>query len=1104
MSDEGATPRGTVAFLFTDIEGSTQRWERFPAAMEQALPRHDRRVRDAIEAADGHVFKTVGDAFCAVFEEPRRALEGAIALQRALAAEDWAALGPGFPPLKVRAGIHVGPAVLREGDYFGQALNRTARLLGLVHGGQVVLSLVAQQLVRDRLPDGVSLRDCGEHHLRDLVHGERVYQVLAEGLDDGRIGPRAASERTVPERVIIDERAEERGLDALLDSLEKAVRDPEATVALSAAQLMQLASHHPADLRGYRLARVAEWSQPRYRLDDRFVRLALLVDQGEDAVSGRWEAGDERYDSLAALLSSVRDPALVVLGPPGSGKSTLLRHLELNTALRGLRDRDEASRVPFFVPLNHFRPPRAGEGLPSPLDWLETQWARRSPELPELRPMLDAGRVLLLLDALNEMPTSDERAFFDAVRLWKEALHEIAQRSVDNRVVFSCRSLDYSASLSTPALRVPQVRIEALTDLQVRDFLRAYSPVHGDEIVAQLLRTGQLRAVRSPYFLRLLAEQVESEGRIPRGRAALFSGFVRQSIRREVERDNPLFAPGALLSSRDLRRITRWRWRSPFDLPDHGELVPELERLAFAMQSDQPEGRAAQVSIDYDDALDILDRDDGEDFLRAGIAISVLDEDTLSDEVLYFHQLVQEYFAGRYLADRPDEAPGRVEMPWEAEAVSPPLATVRDEIAPADPLPPLPASGWEETVMLAAAMTGDPDAFLLELADRQLTVAGRCAALHEVEISSSVRDALVVRLAERMRDPRADLRARIDAAHALADLGDPRLGPSEGPAGRHIRPDLVALPGGRRMLGREGDEDSGVPHEVELPGYRIARFPVTVAEYACFLEAGGYQDERWWDTEASRAWQRGEGVDQGERLSRRYWRDRYREIPSALEAFRASGTYDQELYELWKRRVEADDDTFEAELRELFPGGAERRPRLWGESGFRRPSQPVVGVSWFEARAYCLWLSAATGEPYRLPTEAEWEAAARGSEGRLYPWGDDFDVSRANTVEAHVRRPTPVGVFAEGDSPTGISDLCGNVLEWTSTASGRSFDAPEFDYPYRDDDGREDPAADADVTRIARGGSWFFEASLARSTSRFALYPDTRDHQVGFRLARDG
>src|SRR5437867_10237209 len=129
----------------------------------------------------------------------------------------------------------------------------------------------------------------------------------------------------------------------------------------------------------------------------------------------------------------------------------------------------------------------------------------------------------------------------------------------------------------------------------------------------------------------LLVEQVEAEGEIPKGRAGLFTGFVRQALRREVERDNPLFAPDGLLTERDVRRIAQWRWKSPWELPERGALIPKIADLAFGMQDRSATGGASQVRIGFDDALELLDHDRDEDIVRAGGALSVLDEDPAGD-----------------------------------------------------------------------------------------------------------------------------------------------------------------------------------------------------------------------------------------------------------------------------------------------------------------------------------------------------------------------------------------------------------------------------------------------------------------------------------------
>src|SRR5215218_5044310 len=171
-------PTGTLTFLFTDIEGSTRRWDEQPEAMQAALARHDALLREAIGRHGGYVFKTMGDAFYAAFARAPDAVAAAVAAQRALAAEPWGAAGAG----RVRMALHTGAADERDGDYFGPPVNRVARLHEAGHGGQVLASGVTADLVRDRLPEGVQLRDLGEHRLRDLTRPERVVQLAIWGL----------------------------------------------------------------------------------------------------------------------------------------------------------------------------------------------------------------------------------------------------------------------------------------------------------------------------------------------------------------------------------------------------------------------------------------------------------------------------------------------------------------------------------------------------------------------------------------------------------------------------------------------------------------------------------------------------------------------------------------------------------------------------------------------------------------------------------------------------------------------------------------------------------------------------------------------------------
>ena len=164
---------GTVTFLFTDVEGSTRLWEEYPDAMKEALARHDEILRDAIASHHGYVVKGRGDGVHAAFATADAALRAAMDAQIAMEGEEWSV----SEPLCVRMGLHSGSAEERDGDYFGSSVNRVARLMGVGHGGQILVSHATEQLVRDALPVDTGLVDVGEHRLRDLAEPMRVFQV---------------------------------------------------------------------------------------------------------------------------------------------------------------------------------------------------------------------------------------------------------------------------------------------------------------------------------------------------------------------------------------------------------------------------------------------------------------------------------------------------------------------------------------------------------------------------------------------------------------------------------------------------------------------------------------------------------------------------------------------------------------------------------------------------------------------------------------------------------------------------------------------------------------------------------------------------------------
>ncbi len=229
----------------------------------------------------------------------------------------------------------------------------------------------------------------------------------------------------------------------------------------------------------------------------------------------------------------------------------------------------------------------------------------------------------------------------------------------------------------------------------------------------------------------------------------------------------------------------------------------------------------------------------------------------------------------------------------------------------------------------------------------------------------------------------------------------------------------VKIPAGRVEI----EDGHGV---FDVPAFQIAKYPITNAQYAKFIEAGGYREEKWW-------------------------------TPAG-----------------WKARQE----------------NKWTEPRYWRDKQWNGADYPVVGVSWYEAVAFCRWLSEVSGEPVMLPTEQQWQRAAQGDDGLKYPWGNDWDGSRCNnSVKPYdSKQTTPVRKYeGKGDSPFGVVDMAGNVWEWCLT-----------DY----DDGTNDINSHA-TRRVLRGGSWLDSlTAVFRCGCRYWDVPDYWINFRGFRVSR--
>ncbi|MDR4474190.1 MAG: hypothetical protein MRJ92_16600 [Nitrospira sp.] len=469
------------------------------------------------------------------------------------------------------------------------------------------------------------------------------------------------------------------------------------------------------------------------------------------------------------------------------------RHdLDINRAALCLRDKGAFS---YYVSLRTYQ---SGPGLvaPPPLEWLrgkwEAEWKAKSPHLPELDELL-GGDSYLLLDALNEMPLSRGADYQSLVEAWGHFIGEIAARFPRCRMVFTCRLLDYSSSLSSPELQVPHVVVERLDPATIRQFLRHYAPENADRLFEAIQSSNQLELYGTAYFLKMLCDHAGSSGEIPQDRPALFTAFVRELLRREIigGRNKLLGRPGLLLAE-DLARLNvlfeqaHPGWRSAYELPERGPLFPSLSNLAHSMQSEAAAKGNSQVVVSYEAALGIL-RDaaaDAEKIVQGAADLAIIEHDRIRESVQFVHQLMQEYFASRRLVNTAE--PEKVLVPWRSAEVMPSIEQLSSTLNINEPLPPLDGTGWEETTLLASAMHPRPMEFIQPLLSANLPLAGRAVALlrrspeGRERVSSEFIARIRQELSGRSRDPAADLRARIAAGKALGELGDPRFEPKSG------------------------------------------------------------------------------------------------------------------------------------------------------------------------------------------------------------------------------------------------------------------------------------------------------------------------------------
>ncbi len=865
------------------------------------------------------------------------------------------------------------------------------------------------------------------------------------------------------------------------------------------------ASHTPVrDIQPYLTRRAAHWRERAAgQLDRRFVNLTLMVDRGKDFDGPRHETLGQ-YELLSDLLTEHADiRAWVLVGLPGSGKSTVLQHHEMRTADAALaalaQAGDGAAQACPEICIWHRLSEYHAERSPPPSEWLASA-SRWPQDLPPAEALRGKARVRFLLDGLNEIKATNRAQQLEAIDSWTAWAAAEAARGDGLAPVFSVRTLDQSP-MGSPDFEVRQIVLAPWTAAQIEAYCSAklgpgnalWPAIQAD---ASLMELSQL-----PFNLWAQCELYGTLGRAARSRAELLGGLFWQMLSRRVN-DAPLKVPG-LLGEADRRHIASGNWKATLlALPEReGCLVPWLDDTMRRLLE-----RGRQVSLTADELLAGLPAREGwatpAQWLYAVRSLQLIDEgghDEFSTEPLLrcTHQLWQEFFAGRSIRDWPQaQAQAQRLNDWLPRLEAPELPALDATLARLgvqEALPPPDPTHWEEPVKLAVQLVRDPRPWIATLQTVNLALAGRAAVACRNRLDdptlSSLRDALLAR----SRVPAVDVRQRIEAGLVLGELGDPRYETREGPHGRYRWPKhWVTVPAGRYRIGDDhapyGDEKPET--DVDLPSFAMAFAPVTNAEYRCFIEAGGYQDERWWVGETAKRWLK-TGVRNEAEIERvGGLLKKAREDVEGL--LRANPQLPDSQREWWRERASESEQEHDELLDQWYGARCYELPQEWRNPVFNNPAQPVVGICQFEAMAYACWLSAQSGEAIRLPMEAEWETAARGARGRPWPWGQPAPGRwQINADPAHLRRTSPVGVFPQGDTAEGLADIAGNVWEWTTSA---------FTVEGLDPEALAREATDGLARRVVRGGSWFSPAVFCRPSHRFGYSPVNRNDLLGFRL----
>ena len=750
---------------------------------------------------------------------------------------------------------------------------------------------------------------------------------------------------------------------------------------------------------------------------------------------------------------------LIILGDPGAGKTTFLKYLALKLALGQGDDLNLPHRLPILVPLSAYAKSITEHEIP--LDEFISQYYNDLgidlPLADLFHDTLQQGKALFLLDGLDEVQSLTQRSlvvdrFLDFFAFYQQTGNKFALTSriigfaavrPQNELLKECTLADFDRS----EIELFVDKWTAALEKSVQGAETSFTAAQAKQEKSELLEAvdhhdGVRKLATNPLLLTILALMKRQGVTLPDQRVQLYNNYIE-----------------TLIKHWNLVRSLHGRVDR---LLDYGETVEVLAELALWMHQENPGiSLAPQEEVKRQLVNIYRQRDETENpekkaqqLLKDAREYAGLLVERGQREYGFIHLTFQEYLAAIGIS-----------LKEEAD-----LKPVAKEIARH-----VGNDNWHEVTLLAIAYIGiiqqrtKPASRVLEMLIQQqpgelgeaVVLAGQAVAdMSPGGITAKFKQTIFAQLIQTMQTEKVEIQRRAQAGKVLGQISsltgvplDNRDGVSFiiGADGQKI-PDIAwgkELPADKYVIG--GDEAAfGESDEQEITidqPFKLAKYPITYAQFQCFLDANDFMDSRWW---------------QG--------------MPEEDES-------------LWKvmlefEKNESNKTTFTDEQKEEYYQS--RKLHYLFSQQYSYWNHPRENVSWYQAIAFCRWLGAKLELAIDLPHEYEWEVAARFPDSRFYPWGNEFDSAKANTSEGDINRTTAVGLYPAGaNKALDLYDLSGNVWEWCRNKYQNPADTK---------------VDDSGATRTLRGGSWAFNLGRARLAYRFNLPPADRGNGVGFRL----